>query len=99
MGTSLAKSIAAAALMVMLGGPAMASGGLPVSPVAAETQKAGTVATSPARTVTTTADASRYAQREQNAQKLGNFKGGAAIYIGASAIALAALIVLLLVLI
>lgn len=98
MGTSLAKSIVAAVLMVMLGGPAMASTGLPTKPVAAQ-QTTTQVAAAPARTVNAAADASRYAAREQRAQKLEHFKGGAAIYIGASAIALAALIVLLLVLI
>jgi hypothetical protein len=96
MGTSLAKSIVAAVLTVMLGGPAMATNALPEQPAAVHQTTTAKVAT--AQTVTTS-DASRYAARQQSAQKLEHFKGGAAIYIGVSAIALAALIVLLLVLI
>jgi hypothetical protein len=99
MGTSLAKSIVAAVVMVMLGGPAMASAGLPARPAVVAQTGATPAATSPVRTETGATEASRYAAREQKAQKLENFKGGAAIYIGASAVALAALIVLLLVLI
>jgi hypothetical protein len=85
---------------IMLSGPAFAASGLPApartvqtAPAAREVA-AGTVAT-------TTADTQSYAAREKQAVGLENWQGGAAgasIYLGGSALALALLLVILLVL-
>jgi hypothetical protein len=99
MGATAVKSIVAALLAVVLGGPAFASAGSAsrTPPALTERASASTVAAGPGR-VAVKADASRYAAREQSAQGLDTFKGGSYVYIGGSAIALALLIVLLVVL-
>jgi hypothetical protein len=94
---TLMKSIVTGALVVVLGGPALAAAGpRPVveRPVAAE--KVATPTRAPAKD----SDAARYAEREKQSQSLETFKGGAGlnIYIGGTALAVAALIVLVLVL-
>jgi hypothetical protein len=90
-----AKTIVTALLTVILGGPAFASAGM-----AAETRPAvvePVTSTAPARKVTAE-DASRYAARETAAPGLERYRGGSYVYIGGSAIAVALLIVLLVVL-
>jgi hypothetical protein len=91
--------IAPLVVAVMMSGPAIAAAGLPTArPVAAQTSSA------PARvetsTTSTTTDSQSYAEREKQAAGLENFQGGAAasIYLGGSALALALLLVILLVL-
>jgi hypothetical protein len=89
--------IAPLVVAVMMSGPAFAATGLPTArPAAAQTTSA------PARvetsTTSTSTDTQSYAEREQQAAGLENFQGGASIYIGGSAIALALLLVILLVL-
>jgi hypothetical protein len=93
---TLLKPIVTAVLVAVLGGPALAAA-RPVAgveqPVAAEVAPA---AKKPA--ATKDADAARYAARETKAQNLEQFKGGALnVYIGGTALAIAAFIVLLLV--
>jgi hypothetical protein len=95
----VSRWIAPLVFAVMLSGPAFGAAGLPVAtrPVAAQTSSA------PARvetSTTTTADTQSYAQREKQAAGLENFQGGASasIYLGGSALALALLLVILLVL-
>jgi hypothetical protein len=91
---TLLKPIVTAVLVAVLGGPALAAA-RPERPVPAETAQA---AKKPA--AATTADAARYAQREtKTPQQMEQFKGGALnIYIGGTALAIAAFIVILLVL-
>ncbi len=93
---TLFKPFVAAVLVTVLGGPALAEA-RPQPPVAAE-QAAATESAQPARKQTAD-DAARYAARETKAQNLEQFKGGAAIYIGGTALAVALVIVLLVLLI
>ena len=97
MGTTAVRTFVAAVLTVMLGGPAFASSSTVPAPQAMTERASTTVATAPSREMAK-ADASRYAAREQSAQGLDTFKGGSYVYIGGSAIALALLIVLLVIL-
>jgi hypothetical protein len=81
-------------LVAVLGGPALAAA-RPVAgverPVAAEVAPA-------AKKPAASQEAARYAARETKAQNLEQFKGGALnVYIGGTALAIAAFIVLLLV--
>jgi hypothetical protein len=89
--------IAPLVVAVMMSGPAFAAAGLQTTrPVPAQTTSA------PARvetsTTSTATESQSYAEREKQATGLENFQGGASIVIGGSAIALALLLVILLVL-
>jgi hypothetical protein len=86
---------------VMMSGPAFAAGGLPASARVAQTSSAPAqvARTASAPAARTTSDAQSYAARETQSAGLEQWKGGAAgIYIGGSALALALLLVILLVL-
>jgi uncharacterized membrane protein len=91
---TLLKPIVTAVLVAVLGGPALAAA-RPERPVAAQVEQQAPAARKPAAQ---TAEAARYAARETKAQNLEQFKGGALnVYIGGTALAIAAFIVLLLV--
>jgi hypothetical protein len=91
------KPIVTAVMVMVLGGTGFAAA-TPAQPTAVEQR---TAATAVAPTRASTQDTARYAARETKAQNLEQFKGGGglSIYIGGTALAVAALIVLLLVLI
>ena len=103
MSTTFLRWIGPAVVTVMLSGPAFAAAGLPESavpitaPAPAAVEKAKPAKATPART---TKPSTNYAQREQQSQGLEKFKGGegAGLYISGSALAVALLIVLLIVL-
>jgi hypothetical protein len=92
--------IAPVVVSIFLAGPAFGAAGLPTQarPAAAATQPAPTApATRPAPASPELAQS--YAQREQQSTALQNFRGGASIYIGGSALVILLLIILILVLV
>src|SRR3954447_6877930 len=95
--TSLGKYIATALMVVILGGPAVASAGVTGKPVATQAETSRS-ATNPGNEPPIT-DAEQYAQRESQAKNLERFKGGGAgVYIGGSTLAIVLLIVLIVIL-
>lgn len=91
----LGKWIATALMMVILGGPAVASAGMTTREAPAEISRS---ATKPGDEPPVT-DAEQYSQRENQSKNLERFKGGGAgIYIGGSTIAVVALVILLIIL-
>jgi hypothetical protein len=93
---TLFKPFVAAVLVTVLGGPALAAA-RPQPPVAAERAAATQVAQQTRKAAAD--DTARYAARETKAQNLEQFKGGAALYIGGTALAVALVVVLLVLLI
>ena len=97
--------IAPAIISVTLAGPAFAAASLPgqgpARPVASQSAPASTTPAAPsaAPAAASSSDAASYAQREKQSQGLENFRGGATLVIGGSALVLALLIILILVLI
>ena len=93
--------IVPAIITITLSGPAFAAASLPTQsrPAPAATSPASSPATAPVSAAAPAAsDVASYAQREQQAQGLQNFRGGVGLYIGGSALVLVLLIVLILVL-
>jgi hypothetical protein len=98
----IARSIAIASLAIFLSGPALAASALPApatSQVAVPGNRAPAAATSTAAS-TNTSETQGYAARENKAQGLEQFRGGAdGIYIGSGVLVVVLLVVLILVLI
>jgi hypothetical protein len=92
--------IVPAIISITLSGPALAAASLPAQGSARAPATATTPSPTPAPAATAPAssDVATYAQREQAAQELEKFRGGAGIYIGGSAVVLVLLIILLVIL-
>lgn len=85
-----------AVICITLSGPAFAAASLPTSGNARTPATAtSTAVAAQAPVAATSSEAASYAQREQASQQLEQFRGGASIYIGGSALVIVLLIVLL----
>ena len=84
-----------AIICITLSGPAFAAASLPTSGNARTPAAATSTAAAPTPVRASSGDVASYAQREQASQQLEQFRGGASIYIGGSALVIVLLIVLL----
>jgi hypothetical protein len=88
-------------VMIFVSGPAFAAAGLPTTPApgrpapTAPAAPVGSPSTAVAPASAAAGQMASYAQREQQAAGLQNFKGGVGIYIGGSVVVLLLVLILL----